>query len=56
MAEGSVWEAIASATHYKLNNLIAILDVNRLGQRGETMYGHNTEEYEKRARLAGILL
>ncbi len=48
MAEGSVWEALQLAVHYKLNNLIGILDVNRLGQRGETMYGHDTEAYEKR--------
>ena len=48
MAEGSVWEAMASAAHYKLNNLVAILDVNRLGQRGETMYGHHTEIYRRK--------
>ena len=39
MAEGSQWESIQIGAHYKLNNLIGILDVNRLGQRGETMYG-----------------
>ena len=39
MAEGSVWEAIQIAAYYKLDNLIGIIDVNRLGQRGETMYG-----------------
>lgn len=48
MAEGSQWEAIQIAAHYKLNNLIGILDVNRLGQRGETMYGHDLAAYEKR--------
>lgn len=53
MAEGSVWEAMAVASHYKLNNLVAILDVNRLGQRGETMLGHNTEIYQKRAEAFG---
>ena len=31
-AEGSVWEACAFAGHYKLDNLVAIFDVNRLGQ------------------------
>jgi len=45
MAEGSVWEAIQIAAYYKLDNLIAILDVNRLGQSQETMYGHDTEAY-----------
>src|SRR3989338_462894 len=53
MAEGSVWEAMASADHYRLNNLVAILDVNRLGQRGETMYGHHLEVYQKRAESFG---
>jgi transketolase len=45
MAEGSVWEAMQVASYYKLNNLIAFVDVNRLGQRGETMYGHDLENY-----------
>ena len=53
MAEGSVWEAFASAEYYKLNNFVAIVDVNRLGQRGETMLGWRTEEYAARARAFG---
>ncbi|MDO8505016.1 MAG: transketolase [bacterium] len=53
MSEGSVWEAMACAAHYKLNNLVAILDVNRLGQRGETMHGHHTEVYEEKAKAFG---
>src|SRR3989338_543302 len=53
MSGGSVWEAMACAAHYKLNNLVGILDMNRLGQRGETMYGHDTEIYEKKARAFG---
>lgn len=53
MAEGSVWEAIEIAAHYKLNNLIAIIDVNRLGQRGETMLGHKVAEYQKRLQAFG---
>lgn len=48
MAEGSVWEAVQLAAHYKLDNLIGILDMSRLGQRGETMYGNNTNAYKKR--------
>lgn len=48
MAEGSVWEALQLATHYHLDNLIGIIDVNRLGQRGETMYGHELAAYERR--------
>src|SRR5581483_9371940 len=53
MAEGSVWEAMVSASYYNLENLVAILDCNRLGQRGETMYGHHTEVYEARAKSFG---
>ncbi len=53
MAEGSQWEAIQIATHYKLDNLIGILDVNRLGQRGETMYGHDLKAYESRISSFG---
>jgi len=49
----SVWEAIEIAAHYKLDNLIGILDVNRLGQRGETMYGHDTSAYERRISAFG---
>jgi transketolase len=53
MAEGSMWEAFAAADHYKLNNLIAIIDVNRLGQRGETMLGWDTGTYARRAEAFG---
>lgn len=53
MAEGSQWETIQIAAYYKLNNLIGIIDVNRLGQRGETMYGHNLSAYEKRVSSFG---
>src|SRR4030042_1842644 len=48
MAEGSQWEAIQIAAHYKLNNLIGILDVNRLGKRGEKMYGPDLVAYKKK--------
>jgi transketolase len=53
MAEGSQWEAIQLAAYYKLDNLIGILDVNRLGQRGETMYGHNLTAYNDRISSFG---
>ena len=39
--------------YYKLNNLIAILDMNRLGQRGQTMLGWNGDAYAARARAFG---
>ncbi|MEJ2689352.1 MAG: transketolase [Deltaproteobacteria bacterium] len=53
MAEGSVWEAMEIAAHYGLDNLVAMVDVNRLGQRGETMYGHDLEVYRGRAEAFG---
>jgi transketolase len=53
MAEGSVWEAFEHASHYELDNITVILDVNRMGQRGETMIGWNTGVYVERARAFG---
>ncbi len=53
MAEGSQYEAIQLAAHYQLDNLIGVLDVNRLGQRGETMYGHDLMAYERRIAAFG---
>ena len=49
MAEGSMWEAFEHAAHSKLDNLTAIVDVNRLGQRGETMHGWDLDSYVRRA-------
>jgi transketolase len=53
MAEGSQWEAMEIAAHYRLDNLIGIIDVNRLGQRGETMYGHDLSVYRDRVASFG---
>ncbi len=53
MAEGSVWEAMANASHHGVDNLIAICDMNRLGQRGPTMLGWNGAAYVERARSFG---
>jgi transketolase len=53
VAEGSVWEALEIAAHFKLDNLIGIIDVNRLGQRGETLLGHDTETYKTRVEAFG---
>jgi len=47
-AEGSVMEAAAFASHYKLDNLVAIVDVNRLGQSDPTSLQHDMETYRKR--------
>ncbi|MBW3643970.1 MAG: transketolase [Actinobacteria bacterium] len=53
MAEGSMWEAFEHAAHAGLDNLTAIIDVNRLGQRGETMHGWDLDSYVDRARAFG---
>nr|CAB3264554.1 transketolase-like [Phallusia mammillata] len=53
MAEGAVWEAMAFASYYKLDNLVAIIDVNRLGQSEPTALGHQTDVYRKRAEAFG---
>ncbi len=53
MAEGSMWEAAEHAAYYALDNLTAIVDVNRLGQRGETMHGWDLSSYSKRLEAFG---
>jgi transketolase len=53
MAEGSVWEAFEHAAFEGLDNLTCVLDVNRLGQRGETMHGWDLDSYANRARAFG---
>lgn len=53
MPEGSMWEAFDCAGHEGLDNLVAIVDVNRLGQRGETMLGWATAAYVRRAEAFG---
>ncbi len=53
IAEGSIWEAMNSASYFNLNNLIAIVDMNRLGQRGQTQIGHNTENLRRKAEAFG---
>jgi transketolase len=53
MAEGSCWEALEHASFYGLENYVVIIDVNGLGQRGETMYGHDTSVFARRAEAFG---
>jgi transketolase len=53
MAEGSMWEAFDHASFWELDNLVAIVDVNRLGQTGETMHGWDLGLYAERARSFG---
>jgi len=52
-AEGSVWEAAALASHYQLDNLVLVVDVNRLGQSQETMHGWAMKVYEQ--KFSGFL-
>jgi transketolase len=52
-AEGSIWEAFHHAGHYELDNLTAIFDVNRLGQRGPTMDEWQLDHYRARAEAFG---
>ncbi|MFZ2957574.1 MAG: transketolase [Candidatus Ozemobacteraceae bacterium] len=53
LAEGSVWEAFALAAHMKVDNLIAIADINRLGQSRETMHGHDLTTYARKVEAFG---
>ncbi len=53
VAEGGVWEAVAFASYYRLDNLKAIVDVNRLGQSGPTMLQHDLELYARRFAAFG---
>lgn len=54
-SEGSVWEAMAFASYYKLDNLVAIMDVNRLGQSEAAPLQHDMETYRKRCEAFGYV-
>ncbi len=53
MTEGSMWEAYEHAAHHGLDNLTAIIDVNRLGQTGPTMHEWDLDAYRRRAEAFG---
>jgi transketolase len=53
MAEGSVWEAVQLAGHHEVANLVAIVDVNGLGQSGPTMLDHDLRAYQRRFTAFG---
>jgi transketolase len=53
IAEGAVWEAASLAGVRKLNNLIGIVDVNRLGQSEATAFGHDLATYRRRFEAFG---
>merc|ERR1711936_253148 len=52
--EGNVWEAINSAGYYKLDNLCAIIDVNRLGQSDPAPLQHDMAQYKARMESFGF--
>src|SRR6185295_4836556 len=54
LAEGQVWEAANFSSFHKLDNLIAILDINRLAQSGETMFAHHIDQYVNRFTAFGF--
>lgn len=53
MAEGSIWESCELAAYYKVNNLIGLIDVNRLGQSTQTIEGHNIADYKAKLEAFG---
>src|SRR5256714_14063548 len=53
IAEGAVWEAASLAGVNELNNLIAVVDVNRFGQNPETTFGHDLGVYKRRFEAFG---
>jgi transketolase len=53
IAEGSIWEAAEIAAHYKLNNLIALLDCNRLGQSTAAFHEHHVQRYAQQFEAFG---
>jgi len=53
MAEGSMWEALDKASYYRLSNLVALVDINRLGQRGPTELSWDLDTYQRRAEAFG---
>src|SRR6201998_3019271 len=53
LAEGNIWEAAEFAGHYGLDNLVALADINALGQSQHTMYGHDMEVYQRKFESQG---
>src|SRR5262249_61088571 len=49
----SPWEGFEQPAYSELDNIVALLDINRLGQRGETMHGWDLDSYANRARAFG---
>src|SRR5580700_1422632 len=53
LAEGNIWEAAAFAGHYGIDNLVALADINALGQSQHTMYEHDMEVYRRKFEAQG---
>uniref|UniRef100_A0A3Q2XL41 transketolase n=1 Tax=Hippocampus comes TaxID=109280 RepID=A0A3Q2XL41_HIPCM len=53
MSEGSVWEAMSFASYYQLDNLVAIMDINRLSQSDSAPLQHHAEKYQRRCEAFG---
>nr|CAD7602173.1 unnamed protein product [Timema genevievae] len=53
-AEGSIWEALSFASYYKLDNLVVIFDINRLGQSEPTSLQHDLATYKARVEAFGL--
>ncbi|XP_034022386.1 transketolase [Thalassophryne amazonica] len=53
LSEGAVWEAMSFASYYQLDNLVAIMDINRLGQSDAAPLQHHVEKYQKRSEAFG---
>ena len=55
-AEGAVWEALHFSSHYRLDNLVAVFDINRLGQSEATSLQHDMDMYQRRLTAFGLVL
>jgi transketolase len=53
IAEGSIWEAAELAAHYHVDNLVGIVDCNRLGQSGESLHAHHVDRLAKKFEAFG---
>ncbi|XP_056130390.1 transketolase-like [Lampris incognitus] len=53
LSEGAVWEAMSFASYYQLDNLVAIMDINRLGQSDAAPLQHHVEKYQRRCEAFG---
>ena len=55
-AEGAIWEALHFASNYRLDNLVAIFDINRLGQSEATSLQHDMDTYQRRLTAFGLVM